>query len=226
MMNDFKRKYAQLRDDLLTQGDRVVDVIHRAVEAYFGRDQASADVVIEGDSIIDQADVDIERASIKLLELGPTEVYEIRSVLTIVKINNELERIADGAVSIVEHLLPEGKDGELPGTYRVMANSVVGMVRDANNAMREKGSELAQRVLAFDDTVDKFKAQLMEEAQSKLAEGEYSVPWAMSLLNLTRSLERIADHCTNVCEQLIYLETGKVVRHLPSGWSEPALPDS
>ena len=224
-MTDFKKKYAQLRDDLLTQGDRVVDVTLRAVECYFERDQAKASDVVAGDEVIDRADVDIERASIRLLELGSTDEHEIRSVLTVVKINNELERIADGAVSIAEHLLPVGTEYDLPRTYRVMANSVIGMVRDASNAMRERGSVLAQRVLAFDDTVDQFKAQLMEEAQSKLANGEYDVPWAMSLLNLTRTLERIADHCTNICEQLIYLETGKVVRHLPSGWSEPTLPD-
>ena len=225
-MSEFRKKYAQLRDDLLTQGDRVVDVTLRAVECYFERNETLASEVIAGDEIIDRVDVDIERASIRLLELGPTEEHDIRCVLTIVKINNELERIADGAVAIAEHLLPAGTAMELPRTYRVMANSVIGMVRDANNAMREKGSRLAQRVLEFDDTVDAFKSQLMEEAQSKLASGEYEVPWAMSLLNFTRTLERIADHCTNICEQLIYLETGKVVRHLPSGWSEPTLPDA
>ena len=81
-------------------------------------------------------------------------------------------------------------------------------------------------MLSFDDTVDQFKLQLMEDAQNKLASGDYSVPLAMSLLDFTRVLERMADHCTNICEQLIYLETGKVVRHLSSGWSEPSLPDA
>jgi phosphate transport system protein len=225
-MTEFDRKYAQLHDDLLTQGDRVVEMTLQACIAFFERDQSKARVVIEQDTVIDQVDIDIERASIKLLTLQPADEYRIRSVLTIVKINNELERIADGAVAIAEHLSPDSIDSTIVDTYRVMANSVIGMVRDANQAMRMKETDLAQRVLAFDDTVDRFKVQLMQDAQGKLASGEYSVPFAMSLLDFTRVLERMADHCTNICEQLIYLETGKVVRHLSSGWSEPSLPDS
>ena len=226
-MNDFERKYAQLHDDLLTQGDRVVEMTLQACVAFFERDSEKAEVVIRQDTVIDQVDVDIERASIKLLGLQPSADYDIRSVLTIVKINNELERIADGAVAIAEHLSPDCIDSSVVGTYRVMANSVIGMVRDANQAMRTRETDLAQRVLSFDDTVDQFKLQLMEDAQNKLASGSTdSVPLAMSLLDFTRVLERMADHCTNICEQLIYLETGKVVRHLSSGWSEPSLPDA
>lgn len=226
VMADFEHKHAQLHDDLLTQGERVVDVTLRSIEIFFDRDESKAASLIEGDAIIDQVDVEIERASIRLLSLKPSDEYNIRSVLTIVKINNELERIADCAVDIVEALPPQGDNEPIPNTYRVMANSVVGMLRDANQAMRDRETALAQRVLSFDDTVDEFKVQLMEDAQGKLAEGTWSVPYAMSLLNLTRLLERIADHCTNICEQLIYLETGKIVRHLPTGWSEPSLPDS
>ena len=225
-MNDFERKHSQLHDDLLTQGGRVVEMALQACIAFFERDEAKAATVIEQDAVIDQVDVDIERASIKLLLQQPEAEYDIRSVLTIVKINNELERIADGAVAIAEHLPPEAVQPEIIGTYKVMANSVIGMIRDANESMRSRDTELAQRVLAFDDTVDEFKLQLMEDAQRKLASGRYEVPVAMSLLDFTRVLERMADHCTNICEQLIYLETGKVVRHLSSGWSEPSLPDS
>ena len=210
----------------MAQGERVLGQITRAVDAYFDHDPDLAREVVAIEQEVDRIDVEIERRSIPLLGMGQTDEYAIRSVLTIVKINNELERIADGAVAIAEHLSPDSIDSTIVDTYRVMANSVIGMVRDANQAMRMKETDLAQRVLAFDDTVDRFKVQLMQDAQGKLASGEYSVPFAMSLLDFTRVLERMADHCTNICEQLIYLETGKVVRHLSSGWSEPSLPDS
>ena len=99
-MNDFERKHSQLHDDLLTQGERVVEMALQACIAFFEQDETKAATVIEQDTLIDQVDVDIERASIKLLLLPSGTEYELRSVLTIVKINNELERIADGAVSV------------------------------------------------------------------------------------------------------------------------------
>jgi phosphate transport system protein len=144
-----------------------------------------------------------------------------------VKINNELERIADCAVNIAEVVTGEPKlpDG-VPDQFRVMANSVIGMLRDANRALSRLDIELAQRVLTFDDAVDRFKREIVFDVQNKLAKGTFEVPFAFRLHTVTKSLERIADHCTNICEQLIYLETGRVVRHLPEGWTEPTLPNS
>ena len=99
------------------------------------------------------------------------------------------------------------------------------MVRDTVEAMRTRDTHLAQRVLSFDDTVDAFKDELVTRAQNALANGVVSVPAAMQLLTVVRSIERMADHCTNICEQVIYLETGKIVRHLPTGWTAPTLPE-
>ena len=89
-MSNLQHKLAQLKADLITQGDRVVDMVLRAVEAYFDIDEEKAELVIDGDSIIDKADVEIERASIPLLTMGETREHSIRSVLMIVKINNWL----------------------------------------------------------------------------------------------------------------------------------------
>ena len=114
----------------------------------------------------------------------------------------------------------------MPQTFRVMANSVVGMLRDANRALADEDVRLSQQVLAFDDTVDQFKRQIVLDAQQKVASGEFSVPFAFKLLTVTKSLERIADHCTNICEQVIYLESGLIVRHLPEGWTKPTSPDA
>ena len=171
-------------------------------------------------------DVEIERASIALLKMGETEEHAIRSVLTIVKVNNELERIADLAVNIAEVVKDEGQTSDrVPNTVRVKANSVIGMLRDANQSLAKVDTRLAERVLAFDDTVDRFKSEIILDAQQKVASGEFGVKFAFRLLTVVKSLERIADHSTNICEQLIYLETGHIVRHLPQGWSKPSLPE-
>lgn len=225
-MATFDQKLAQLKSDLITQGDRVVEHTLRAVESYFEGDSGKADLVIEGDNIIDRVDVEIERASIPLLAMGPTDEHAIRSVLTIVKINNELERIADCAVDIAEVVRRPGSvSRDVPSTFRVMANSVVGMLRDANKALAKTDIKLAEQVLSFDDAVYQFKQEIMLDAQQKVARGEFDVEFAFRLLTVAKALEHVADHCTNICEQIIYLETGKTVRHLPQGWTKPQPPD-
>lgn len=226
-MTDFEHRLAQLKDDLITQGDRVLDMTLRAVEAYFDYSREKADEVVAFDTVIDKVDVEIERASIPLLAMGETDEHKIRSVLTIVKVNNELERIADCAVTIAEVM--EGLEEETekpPLTFRMMANSVIGMLRDANKALADNDTELATRVLDFDDTVERFRREIALDAEEKVAAGAFGVRFAFRLRTVTKSLERIADHATNICEQLIYLQTGRIVRHLPTGWSEPVVPES
>ncbi len=225
-MSDFQIKLKQLKSDLVTQGERVLDLTLRAVESYFDLDRSKAAAVVKGDDVIDRVDVEIERASIPLLAMGETSEYSIRSVLTIVKINNELERIADCAVNIAEVVqhYPQLTES-IPSTFRVMANSVIGMLRDASRSVAASNVELARQVLLFDDTVDRFKREILIDAQERVADGSLSVQFAFRLTSVTKSVERIADHCTNICEQVIYLEKGLIVRHLPQGWSSPVAPE-
>ena len=223
-MDDFHKSLELVLADLLAQGRRVTDLSLAAVESYFENDNTTAASVVRDDATIDHVDVQIERSCIGLMQHRPSGEHEQRSILTIVKINNELERIADCAVNIAQ-ATEQRKDTETGDTLQVMANSVVGMVRDTVEALRSRDTHLAQRVLGFDDTVDAFKDELVVRAQSALADGAVSVPAAMQLLAVVRAIERMADHCTNICEQVIYLETGKIVRHLPTGWTTPALPE-
>ncbi len=224
-MQHFNERLANLRNDIVTQGDRVLDITLKAVESYFDADREKARAVIAADEAVDQADVDIERASIPLLAMGMTDEKSIRSVLTIVKVNNELERVADCAVDIAEAVLGDvALPARIPDVFRVMANSVIGMLRDSNRALAAGNVSLAQQVLLFDDTVAKFKSELMRTAQEQVASGALPVDYAFRLLTITKSIERIADHCTNVCEQVIYLHSGLIVRHRPEGWSKPLPP--
>jgi phosphate transport system protein len=227
-MPTFEKKLERLKNDIVTQGGRVYELTQRAVDCYFDRDREKAAGVIEGDEPIDRVDVEIERASIPLLSMGETDEHRIRFVLTIVKVNNELERVADCAVKIAEVVSRYGADmtESVPATFRVMANSVIGMLRDANRALADLNVDLARQVLGFDDTVADFKREIGLDAEQKVASGEFSVSFAFRIRTVTAQLERIADHCTNICEQVIYLESGKIVRHLPEGWTEPELPGS
>jgi phosphate transport system protein len=225
-VNEFHQKLAQLRNDLVTQGRRVNELALKSVESFFDRNAVVADKIIADDDLIDRVNVQIERAAVPLLAMGETDEHEIRSVLTIVKINNELERIADCAVNIAETVRDFGEHTEqVPPTFRVMANSVLGMLRDAIRALEELNTGLAEQVLAFDDTVDKFKFEIILDAEKQVATGTFGAQFAFRLLNVTKNLERIADHCTNVCEQVIYVESGLVVRHQPDGWTKPAPPE-
>ncbi len=225
-MSDFEKKLTQLKADLNTQGARVADQLLQAVESSFDGDANAAKKVIEGDEFIDRVDVEIERACIILLRLGVNDEHSIRSVLTIVKVNNELERIADCAVLIVESALKSEKLITFaPPTFRVIANSVVGMARDTTKALADDDTDMAVRVLSFDDTVCRFRKEIVLDVQHRTSNGELDPLVAFELLAVTRSLERIADHCTNICEQVIYLDTGKIVRHLPDGWTSPETPE-
>ncbi len=224
-MSAFSERRLQLQADLVAQGRAVLELSTASVECYFTHDQDKARSVIETDDQIDQVDVNIERQSIPLLAMGEKGEFEIRSILTIVKVNNELERIADCAVNIAEFVVAHERPTErIPPTFRVMANSVLGMVRDAVKALDTGDSEVARQVLLFDDTVDRFKGEILLHAQEQVALGAFGVRFAFKLTGVTRSLERMADHCTNIAEQLIYLHSGKIVRHRPEGWSEPQAP--
>ncbi len=226
-VTDFDARLAGLERDLAAQGERVLDCCTRSVECYFDLDMEKARSVIELDDEVDRVDVEIERRSVPLLGLGVTDEHRIREVLTIVKVNNELERIADAGVVIAEHVLEQGSlPDRVPPPFRVMANSVLGVLRDSVRSMARKDAALARQVLLFDDTIERFKREILLHAQEQVALGHFSVHFAFRLMAVVKALERIADHCTNICEQVIYLRSGLIVRHRPEGWSEPERPDA
>lgn len=226
----FEQRIAQLKADLIEQGGRVQQMVDAAVKAVFERDPALADWVIEHDAVIDRTDVDIERAAVKLLaEIASVECElgddRIRWVLIIVKMNNELERIADEAVVMANSVgafvdMPDAP----PVRFRMMANSVIGIVQQTNRAFERVDVKLARDVLTSDDLVDEFESQILRDMQQQLARGDVEVDFAFAVNKVTAALERIDDHCTNIAEQVIYLGTGKIVRHQRGAWSEPEKP--
>lgn len=224
----FAKRLDRLRADLVEQGRRVQSLVDSAFEAVFNRDIELADRVIEQDNVIDKVDVDLERASVKLLSDATvpdstTSVShaDIRTLLTVVKVNNELERIADLAVDVARRVksLASGTGG-MPDTIRVMCNSALGIIRDVIRALEKSDANLAGVVLQSEDAVETFKSAILRDAEERIAAGELGVDEAFLRHEIANICERMADHCTNIAEQVIYSATGKIVRHTDGRWEE------
>ena len=149
---------------------------------------------------------------------------QLRAILTIAKINNEMERVADVAAKLAElaqQVIAVASSGStLPDTFRVMANSVIGILRDVNTAVLRSDPALANIVLQSQHAVTAFKSAILRDAEEKIAKGEMTVDVAFRLHEIASQCELIADHCTNMAEQVIYLTTGAIVRHLQNSWVE------
>ncbi len=222
----FARRLDRLRADLVEQGRRVQALLEAAFDAVFRRDEGAADRVIAEDDIIDRVDVDIERAAVQLLtdatrESANLEPRQLRDVLTMVKINNELERVADAACSVAERVDTfVAMKGEIPDTFRVMANSIVGILRDVNRAFERADASLAKVVLQSEDCVEAFKGAILRDAEERLAARTMPVDFAFALHEIASQCERVADYCSNIAEQVIYAASGAVVRHTHGHWVE------
>ena len=230
MPQDFPKRIAQLSTDLEAQGRRVQALLELALDAFFTRDSAKAAKVNSDDDAIDAADVAIEKACVALLNDATNEgaslgESDLRRVLTIVKVNNELERVADVAVDLSDLVKPmvggAGAPGRaFPATFRMMANSVIGILRDTTTAFARMDAPLAKVVLQSQHCVTAFKDAIIRDGEQQIAKGQMTIEFAFLLLEVASQCELVADHCTNVAEQIIYSSTGAIVRHTPTQWIE------
>ncbi len=222
----FAKRLELLRGAIAEQGHRVRNILEAAFEAAFARDPVKAALVAAQDDVIDRVDVEVEKAAVALLtdathENSKLDASQLREVLTIVKINNELERIADAAVDIAERAESlKANTGQIPETFRVMANSVVGILRDATQAYNRSDARLAKVVLQSEDAVEAFMTAIVKDAERQIASGKMTVDFAFCLHQIANECKVVADHSTNMSEQVIYSLTGAIVRHMESGWVE------
>lgn len=229
-VSNFEDRLSRLRAELAEQGRRVARVIELAVEAVFEKDEAKAGEAIRSDEEIDRIDVRIEKQAVQLMidvlaADAPMDEHDVRMLFTIVKVNNEFERIADLAVLIAERVDSfVALSSPPPPKFRVMANSVIGIMRSCAEAFGRMDIDAARMVLATDDATEAFKTAILRDVEEQLVAGEYTVDYAFALSAVAYSLGRMADHCTNVAEQMIYVGTGKIVRHMGDHWTEPTDP--
>lgn len=220
------QRIARLRDRLAEQGQLVVSLLDAALRAFYERDAADAAGVAAEDDRVDRVDVEIEKESVAILSAAARagcelENDQVRQILTIVKINNELERIADVGTDIAELVgTLADPSTRFPETTKVMTNSVLGLCRDAVGAFEDADPALARVVLQSEHVVLAFKGEILRQAERRVTEGTMSIESAFDLHELIGHCMLIADHCTNIAEQVIYERTGMIVRHMEGRWVE------
>lgn len=222
----FEDRIQILRDEIVSQGRRVQQLLEAAFAAFFSRDEQAAVLAIKLDDDVDRVDVAMEQDCVSLLtdatrQGAGLEPAQLRAVLTIVKINNELERIADAGVEVAQRVgTSKGISAGFPDTVRVMANSAVGILRDSTTSFARLDPRLAKIVLQSQHAVTSFKDAVLRDSEERIARGAMSVDVAFQLHEVASQCELIADHCTNIAEQIIYQTTGAVVRHTEAQWIE------
>ena len=231
------RHLQDLLDDLKGRvsrmGAMVQQAVEEAVQAVLAHDDKLARQVVDGDRRIDEEEVRVEKAAIDLLALHQPAAGDLRYVTTVIKVNSELERIADCAVNAAQRVLPlagapgtggAGNDsaGSGPGTaryeppadLRLMGNTVLSTLRDTIRALNLGDVDLARQVMRGDDVVDALYHQIVQDLLCHIQDGVHRASSDLSYIMIAKNLERIADHCTNIAEDVIYVRSGRIIRHL------------
>jgi phosphate transport system protein len=196
-------------------GGLVEDQIRRVMRALTERDDAVAQEVIERDRQVNAYDVEVDETCVNLLALHQPAAGDLRFITTAMKIVTDLERIGDQAVNIGQRALELNREPQLKPYIDLprMAERAQAMVKDSLDAFVGRDTELARRVRAADAEVDALKEQIFRELLTFMMEDARTIPRAIRLILVSRFLERVADHATNIAEMVIYMVEGKMVRH-------------
>ena len=217
MSKHLERDLNNLQCDLLAMAAAVEEAIHKATRALQERDAALAQQVIDGDHQIDMDENQVEEECLKILALHQPVAIDLRRIAAALKINNELERMADLAEDIAERALQLSGYPALPIPQKLqrMTDLTTTMVRQSLDAFVNLDSRQARRVCRLDDEVDRFNNDIIQELIVMMQGSQAMVEPGLSLFSATRHLERIADHATNVAEDVVYLVEGVIIRHHP-----------
>ena len=215
MRTKFTLGLDELREKLLRMGGLAEQAVDRAFEAYRDRDLSKCHAVLEGESKVNQLEREIDEIAFDLLAMQQPMAGDLRFILAVVKINSDLERVGDQAVNIVERVmdLMELPTVELPVDIPRMAAATSAMVRRALESFIEGKAELAQAVLEMDNVVDRMRDEAFISLVRKMNEDPSSTRQALDALLIARNLERVADHATNIAEDVIFWVRGADVRH-------------
>ena len=205
----------QLKKKLLALGALVEDMVFRAVKSLRDRDTALAAAVIASDEQADACDVDIEEECQKILALHQPVAHDLRFIITVLKINTELERIGDAAVNIAERagFLAEEDPIDIPFDFPGMSDKARRMLKRALDAFVEQDVHIAHEVIALDDEVDAINRHMYQQVEDGIRRTPERVDSLIHLLGVSRHIERIGDHASNIAEDVIYLIEGTIVRH-------------
>ena len=215
MRLNFRQHLEVLKTHLLTMAHQVDRSFADAVEAYNSADPDLSRRVIDAETHINFMDREVDRLAIELLALEQPTAIDLRFILSIMRINSDLERIGDQSVSIARrvHDLSDIKPSDLQVDIPLLATHAREMFTLAIQSFREGDAELAASVLALDDKVDELNAQAFQSLSRLISDRPLLAPQAMDMLIVARNIERVADHATNVAEDTIFWLRGDDVRH-------------
>jgi phosphate transport system protein len=211
----FQEELQQLKTRLLEMGGLAEDRVRAAVQALVERDPAVVERVLGGDGPINQLHIEIDSRCFKLLALHQPMAVDLRAIVSAVKINTDLERVGDLAINIAEAVkryMRHSPVKELADIPR-MATIAQRMLRDALDAYVRRDVVLAQAVLDEDDELDALKTQVFRELLTFMLQDPTTIEPALDLILISRHLERIGDHATNVAEDVIFMVSARDVRH-------------
>jgi phosphate transport system protein len=215
MSEHMKRAIDSLKTKLLTLCGVVEDNLLKAVASIQRRDARLAQEVIDSDDRIDGIEVDVEEECLKILALHQPVAIDLRFIITALKINNDLERIGDLAVNIAERgeFLATQERIEVPFDFERMAEKTTAMVRSSLDALVNLDCALAYQVWNADDEVDAINRQMYNQVKESILQNPVWIDQLIHMLSVSRHMERIADHATNIAEDVIYMVEGHIVRH-------------
>jgi len=215
MTRHFHEELDALKQTLLAMGGLVEDQIRRAMRALLERDDVIAQEVIDRDRQVNTYDVEVDEQCVNLLALHQPAASDLRFITTAMKIVTDLERIGDQAVNIAQRALELNREPQLKPYIDLprMADRAQRMVKESLDAFVAGDTALARQVCAADAEVDALKEQIFRELLTFMMEDPRTVSRAIRVILISRFLERVADHATNIAEMVIYLVEGKMVRH-------------
>ncbi len=215
MRSRFQQGLDDLKEKLLRMGGLAEQAIDRATEAYRTRDAKFCQMVLTGEADINEAEREIDELALDLLAMQQPMAVDLRFILAVLKINADLERVGDQAVNIAQRVLDLISEPEvqLPVDIPRMAASVTTMVQRALESFLDGKAEIAEAVLQMDNIVDRMKDEAFVILVQKMTNDPNVTRAALNVLLIARNLERIADHATNIAEDVIFWVRGADVRH-------------
>jgi len=215
MTKHFHKEIEKLKKKILHLSAMVEESLTLAVKAVTDRDPVLARQVIEVDNEIDNIEVDVEEECLKILALHQPVAIDLRFIIAALKINNDLERIGDLADNIAKRTtdLSQWDRRDVPYDLPTMLSRVVIMVKMCTDALIKMDTGLAREVCCMDDSVDELYRVSFKAVQEQIRKNPEMVEYYIFLLSISRNLERIADHATNIAEDVIYMVDGEIIRH-------------
>ena len=212
---EFERELQEIKEGLLYLGAMIETAIVRAINALMDRDTELARKVICDDNEIDQLDVEIEDKCIRVLALRQPTARDLRFITTAIKINGHLERIGDMAVNIAEKVIFLNEEPQMKPYIDIprMAGIAQGMVRESLDSLVNEDVDLATKVRRDDETIDDLNDQIFRELLTYMMEDARTIHRALIISQISKSLERISDQAVGIADMVIYMVTGKTVRH-------------